>query len=233
MDTVSHRRGRPAGLKSSASSRSCSDLCVRTVAARRATVRPAMEGMDPDSAAAAAAPTSSCGRMESSSRRTSAERCSPRCGSVVVSGSLPSAAFCVAAAGNVPSAGDPGAGSAGGPEAPAAAASAAGPVSWAELSFFTDSFTDSPGVFAAPTVLPARGPAGAAGADVPAAAAGAGTTSTAAVRTSSRVGSAMSSTTTVTLSGAPASSVSSTSSSAHSPRSFVSRTVRSTTWPAT
>ncbi len=227
MDTVSHRRGRPAGLKSSASSRSCSDLCVRTVAARRATVRPAIEGMDPDSAAAAAAPTSSWGRMESSSRRTSAERCSPRCGSVVVSGSLASAALCAAvpgvSAGRGSWAGSAGAAGSPRPRPRQRTRCRAG----VPLSGLAGGLRGTKRC-CRPAVRP-----DAAGADVPAAAAGAGTTSTAAVRTSSRVGSAMSSTTTVTLSGAPASSVSSISSSAHSPRSFVSRTVRSTTWPAT
>ena len=83
MDTVSQRRGRPAGLYSSASSRAWSDLWVRTVAAPRGPrcVR-RWTGWSRIRAALAAAPTSSWGRLESSSRRTSAERCSPRCGSV-------------------------------------------------------------------------------------------------------------------------------------------------------
>ena len=229
METVTQRRGRPAGRYSSASSRACSDLWVRTVAARRAMVRPAMVGMEPDSAAAAAAPTSSWGRPESSSRSTSADRCSPRCGSVEVAGS--------------PVPGDPPAG-----------LSPAVPASLAESGRLDGAGARPPatGAAAGPPVLPAslvfcggfgsfRCPEGASGrrgaaSDTAADTADGGvvaTISTAAVRTSSVVCSAISSITTVTLSGAPASRVRSTSSSTHSRRFLVSRTVRSTTWPAT
>ena len=230
MDTVTQRRGRPTGLYSSASSFACSDLWVRTVAARRAMVRPAMVGMEPDSAAAAAAPTSSWGRPESSSRSTSAERCSPRCGSVEVAGSpLPAASPSGFSPAGPASAGEPSALDGTGAAASPALGAAGDPPALPASSVFRGAST----VFAAPNVLPVRRGASPDTVAVTVEGDGAGMISTAAVRTSSVVCSAISSITTVTLSGAPASRVRSTSSSTHSRRFLVSRTVRSTTWPAT